>query len=108
MDLQLSGKRALVTGSTAGIGFAIATELAREGVAVVLNGRSEERVAQAVQRLQRLLFAEYSRACRRGHGRRLRPAGPGQCGRGHSGEQLRHLRSAALRGHRRCPVAALF
>ena len=52
MDLQLSGKRALVTGSTAGIGFAIATELAREGVAVVLNGRSEERVAQAVQRLQ--------------------------------------------------------
>ena len=30
MDLQLSGKRALVTGSTAGIGFAIATELARE------------------------------------------------------------------------------
>jgi NAD(P)-dependent dehydrogenase (short-subunit alcohol dehydrogenase family) len=52
MDLQLQGKRALVTGSTAGIGFAIATVLAREGAAVVLNGRDEARVAQAVQRLQ--------------------------------------------------------
>lgn len=52
MDLQLQGKRALVTGSTAGIGFAIATALAREGAAVVLNGRDEARVAQAVQRLQ--------------------------------------------------------
>ena len=38
MDLQLAGKKALITGSTAGIGFAIATELAREGVQVVLNG----------------------------------------------------------------------
>lgn len=52
MDLQLSGKRALVTGSTAGIGFAIACELAREGVAVVLNGRDAARVQQAVERLQ--------------------------------------------------------
>lgn len=52
MDLQLQGKRALVTGSTAGIGFAIATALAREGAAVVLNGRDGARVAQAVQRLQ--------------------------------------------------------
>ncbi|MFZ4535163.1 SDR family NAD(P)-dependent oxidoreductase [Propionivibrio sp.] len=55
MDLQLSGKRALVTGSTAGIGFAIATELAREGVAVTVNGRSPERVADAVQRLRGLV-----------------------------------------------------
>ncbi|MBS0468557.1 MAG: SDR family NAD(P)-dependent oxidoreductase [Proteobacteria bacterium] len=55
MDLQLSGKRALVTGSTAGIGFAIATELAREGVAVMLNGRDAARLAQAVQRLQALV-----------------------------------------------------
>lgn len=52
MDLQLQGKRALVTGSTAGIGLAIAAVLAREGVAVVLNGRDAARVAQAVQRLQ--------------------------------------------------------
>lgn len=52
MDLQIQGKRALVTGSTAGIGFAIASALAREGAAVVLNGRDAARVAQAVQRLQ--------------------------------------------------------
>jgi len=52
MDLQLAGKRALVTGSTAGIGFATACELAREGAAVVLNGRDGARVAQAVQRLR--------------------------------------------------------
>src|SRR4051812_28718299 len=55
MDLQLKGKRALITGSTAGIGFAAALGLAREGAIVTLNGRSEERVNQAVLRLQRLL-----------------------------------------------------
>lgn len=52
MDLQLGGKRALVTGSTAGIGFAIACELAREGAAVVLNGRSPRGVAAAVARIK--------------------------------------------------------
>lgn len=51
MDLLLAGKTALVTGSTAGIGFAIVTELAREGVAVVLNGRSAAGVADAQARL---------------------------------------------------------
>jgi len=45
MNLQLNGKKALVTGSTAGIGFAIAALLAREGAHVVVNGRSAERVA---------------------------------------------------------------
>lgn len=51
MDLKLSGKRALVTGSTAGIGFAIAKALVNEGAAVVLNGRSELRVSDAVRKL---------------------------------------------------------
>ena len=52
MDLQLTGKRALVSGSTAGIGFAIAEALAREGAQVVVNGRTEERVRQALDKLK--------------------------------------------------------
>jgi NAD(P)-dependent dehydrogenase (short-subunit alcohol dehydrogenase family) len=49
MDLDLKGKTALVTGSTAGIGLAIATALAREGAAVIVNGRTQERVGHAVR-----------------------------------------------------------
>ena len=48
MDLELDGKRALVTGSTAGIGYAIAEALAREGAHVIVNGRTERRVEQAL------------------------------------------------------------
>lgn len=48
MDLQLQGKLALVSGSTAGIGRAIADSLAAEGAEVVVNGRSQERVDAAV------------------------------------------------------------
>jgi NAD(P)-dependent dehydrogenase (short-subunit alcohol dehydrogenase family) len=51
MDLQLTNKKALVTGSTAGIGFAIASLLAQEGASVVVNGRSQQRVDEAVQRI---------------------------------------------------------
>ena len=47
MDLQLSDKLALVTGSTAGIGLAIAKALAAEGARVIVNGRTEARVAEA-------------------------------------------------------------
>jgi NAD(P)-dependent dehydrogenase (short-subunit alcohol dehydrogenase family) len=52
MDLQLKNKKALVSGSTAGIGSAIASLLAQEGASVVVNGRSQRRVEQAVQRIQ--------------------------------------------------------
>ena len=52
MDLQLTNKKALVTGSTAGIGFAIASLLAQEGASVMVNGRSPRRVEQAVQRIR--------------------------------------------------------
>ncbi len=47
MDLQLQGKRALVSGSTAGIGYAIATALAREGARVIVNGRLQASVDAA-------------------------------------------------------------
>jgi NAD(P)-dependent dehydrogenase (short-subunit alcohol dehydrogenase family) len=52
MDLELHGKKALVTGSTAGIGMAIATALAREGADVVVNGRTEARVAEAMAKIR--------------------------------------------------------
>lgn len=52
MDLKLTGKSALVTGSTAGIGFAVAQTLAQEGVLTFVNGRSSARVAEAVAKIQ--------------------------------------------------------
>jgi NAD(P)-dependent dehydrogenase (short-subunit alcohol dehydrogenase family) len=51
MDLQLKGKRALVSGSTAGIGYAIANTLAKEGAAVIVNGRTQKRVDEALKQL---------------------------------------------------------
>jgi NAD(P)-dependent dehydrogenase (short-subunit alcohol dehydrogenase family) len=52
MDMGLEGKRALVSGSTAGIGFAAACALAAEGCDVIINGRTQARVDQALQRLR--------------------------------------------------------
>jgi NAD(P)-dependent dehydrogenase (short-subunit alcohol dehydrogenase family) len=52
MDLDLKGKTALVTGSTLGIGYAIAQRLAREGADVIVNGRTRERVEEAVARIK--------------------------------------------------------
>ena len=51
MDLQLKGRTALVSGSTLGIGFAIASTLAREGATVIVNGRTRERVDEAMARM---------------------------------------------------------
>lgn len=53
MDMQLAGTRAFISGSTQGIGFAIAEALLREGAAVVINGRSAATVDAAVERLRR-------------------------------------------------------
>jgi NAD(P)-dependent dehydrogenase (short-subunit alcohol dehydrogenase family) len=52
MDLGLKGKRAVVTGSTAGIGFAAARLLAAEGAHVVVNGRTQPRVDAAVGKIR--------------------------------------------------------
>jgi NAD(P)-dependent dehydrogenase (short-subunit alcohol dehydrogenase family) len=52
MDLGLNGKVALVTGSTAGIGFAIAKSLAKEGAHVYVNGRTSERVDAAMDAIR--------------------------------------------------------
>ncbi len=54
MDLQLSGKTALVTGSTAGIGYATAKVLLREGAQVIINGRTQESVDKAAASLKEL------------------------------------------------------
>ena len=54
MIIDLTGRKAVVTGSTAGIGRAIAEGLARAGAAVVINGRGQERVAAALRELREL------------------------------------------------------
>ncbi|MBW9117620.1 SDR family oxidoreductase [Rhizobium cauense] len=52
MQIDLTGKRALVTGSTEGIGYAIGRQLSRAGADVVVNGRSEDKTAKAAERLR--------------------------------------------------------
>jgi NAD(P)-dependent dehydrogenase (short-subunit alcohol dehydrogenase family) len=52
MDLGLKGKIAVVTGSTAGIGFAIANTLATEGARVIVNGRTPSRVDTALEKIR--------------------------------------------------------
>jgi NAD(P)-dependent dehydrogenase (short-subunit alcohol dehydrogenase family) len=52
MDFGLKGKKAIVSGSTAGIGLAIAAALAAEGAKVVVNGRSEARVNAALEKIR--------------------------------------------------------
>jgi NAD(P)-dependent dehydrogenase (short-subunit alcohol dehydrogenase family) len=54
MKIDMQGRRAVVTGSTVGIGRAIAEGLARAGAAVVINGRGQERVATALRELRQL------------------------------------------------------
>src|SRR5208337_991125 len=52
MDLGLKGKKAVVSGSTAGIGLAIATALAAEGASVAVNGRTQARVNSALEKIR--------------------------------------------------------
>ena len=53
MQIDLTGKRAIVTGSTVGIGHAIALGLARSGAEVVVNGRGETKVQRAVESIRK-------------------------------------------------------
>jgi NAD(P)-dependent dehydrogenase (short-subunit alcohol dehydrogenase family) len=53
MDLKLKNKTALVTGASAGIGFAIAEALAAEGVVVTINGRSQDRLDEATKKIKK-------------------------------------------------------
>ena len=55
MDLQLAGRRVLVTGSTSGIGYAIAHGLAAEGAEVAITGRTDASVQEALDRLRAAL-----------------------------------------------------
>jgi 3-oxoacyl-[acyl-carrier protein] reductase len=53
MDLGLKGKKALVTGASAGLGAAVALELALEGASVIINSRSEERLEKAADKIEK-------------------------------------------------------
>src|SRR6266481_6552134 len=55
MEIRLDGKTTIVTGSTAGIGFAIAQGLAESGATVIVNGRTEQRVEQAIAQIKTTL-----------------------------------------------------
>ena len=54
MDLQLTGKKAFISGSTAGIGFATAKRLLQEGATVVINGRTQQGINKAIDELKSL------------------------------------------------------
>ncbi|GAB3337847.1 SDR family oxidoreductase [Marivirga atlantica] len=53
MDLKLKGKKAFISGSTQGIGFAIAQQLLQEGASVTINGRQKSKTEQSKQQLQK-------------------------------------------------------
>ena len=55
MNIDMAGRKAIVTGSTAGIGHATVAGLARAGAAVVINGRGIDRVEEAVRRIRQLV-----------------------------------------------------
>lgn len=58
MDLQLKNKTAFISASTAGIGYAIAESLLKEGVKVIINGRSDESVSAALRELGKISGSE--------------------------------------------------
>lgn len=63
MDLGLTNKTVLITGSTKGIGKAIALELAREGAIPLINGRKQEAVEQAIAEIKKRAAKCYCKSC---------------------------------------------
>ena len=108
MDLELAGKQALVTGSTSGIGYAIAAALLREGADVIVNGRSQATVDAAIASL-REATGKRAEGFRRRHvdGRRHERNSRRVPERRHPRQQRRRLRAASVRAkHRRRLVSA--
>ena len=109
MIIDLTGLRAVVTGSTSGIGFAIIRGLAGSGAAVVINGRSQTNVDAAVTRLTKELpqakvegvVADLATAA---GAAAFVAAGPGSR---HPGQQPRHLRAETVRRDPRRRLGAL-
>jgi len=92
VDLGLKGKKVVISGSTAGMGFAIAAALAAEGAQVIVNGRTDARVTLPLRASGGVSRMPMSA------GLPLTSHGPGCCGipaasagGGHSGEQPRNL-----------------
>ena len=101
MDFKLSDKLALVSGSTKGIGLAIATGLAREGARVIVNGRSKKSVNEALAKIRQAVPT----AKLESFAGDLSDAGSTDAfvkqfpGRGHSRQQSWHLRTETIRRH---------
>jgi NAD(P)-dependent dehydrogenase (short-subunit alcohol dehydrogenase family) len=88
MDLQLRGKKAIVTGGTAGIGVAIARVLTEEGAEVTIPGRNSKKLSEAVSSLPGGASWNRGRSCNcRGRGQAHRKGTRDR----HSCEQSGHL-----------------
>ena len=121
MDLNLTGKTALVTGASRGIGAAIAQELAREGVHVCLAARDRTRLDEVAaehrrdlrqqphhRRRRRPARARRGAGCGRCRGRSVRPARhPGEQRRRHQARRLLHAHRGGLAGRLRSEVPRL-
>ncbi len=70
MNLGVHARTAVVTGSTAGIGLAIATALVAEGASVVVNGRTQARVTAAIEQIRQTVEGAQVRGWRRTWGQR--------------------------------------
>ena len=104
MNLDLTGKTALVTGSTRGIGLATAIGLAQMGADVIVNGREQAAVAEAVAKVRQAAPSAkvHAAAFDLGDADGLRRAGGAIPRRRYPRQQSRHLRAEGVFRHRGC------